>query len=164
IVELSTGQFLAAREHFEGAVELFGPGSSRNEEAYFAQNAQGMLACTLLILGYPLTSLRKADELLAAARRNSDPNAIAINLFGYCFLHLLLRDTSLVAERADQLTSIAAEWGMAFLLIAAMFFRAWATAAVGRSEQGLAQMGQSISDPMFAEAGSTAHMLVVLAE
>jgi class 3 adenylate cyclase/tetratricopeptide (TPR) repeat protein len=165
IVGFSAGQFSAARGHFERAVELFGASSFRSEEAYFAQNAPGILAASLLILGYPATSLSKADELLTAARRGSDPDAIAVNLFGYCMLHLRLRDTRMVAERADELLSIASEYGIAFPLIAAIFFRGWAMAASGRGQEGLAEMRRALTDPRFAGASSsTALMLPALAE
>jgi predicted ATPase len=79
-------------------------------------------------------------------------------------LQLLLRDARMVAERADELLSIASEYGMAFFLIAATFFRGWARAATERGDEGIAEMQRSISDPMFAEASSIAQMLVALAE
>jgi tetratricopeptide (TPR) repeat protein len=140
VVGFATGQFPAAREHFERAVELFGASPSRNEGAYLAQNAPNVLAAVLEILGYPSTALSKADQLLAAARRSSDPNSIATALFSYGMHHVLVCDTRMVAERADELPSIATEHGMAFNLIGATFFRGWAMAAAGRGEEGIAEM------------------------
>jgi predicted ATPase len=70
----------------------------------------------------------------------------------------------MVAERADELLSIATEHGMAFNLIGATFFRGWAMAAAGRGEEGIAEMRRSISDPIVAQASSGALMLVALAE
>ncbi len=164
IVLFSSGQFPAAREHLERTVELFGVGSSRNYGAYFVQSAPHLLVAVLLILGYPLTALGRAHELLPAARRSSDPYSIATALFGDGMHHLLLRDTRMAAERADEMLSIATEHGMAFYLIAATFFQGWAVAAAGRGDEGIAEMHRSISDPMVAEASSTALMLVALAE
>jgi tetratricopeptide (TPR) repeat protein len=164
VVGFATGQFPAAREHFERAVELFGASPFRNLGAYFAQNAPNVLVAILEILGYPSTALSRGYQLLATARRSSDPNSIATALFSYGMHHVFLRDTRKVTERADELLSIATEDGMAFDLIWATFFRGWAMAAAGRGEEGIAEMRQSISDPMVAQALSTALMVVALAE
>ncbi len=164
VVRSITGQFPAAREHLECAVELFGAGPSRNWGAYFAQNAPGLLVGALVILGYPLTALSRAHQLLAAARRSSDPYSVGTALFNDGLHHLLLRDTRMVAEQADELLSIATEHEMPINLIAATFFRGWAMAAAGRGEEGIAEMRRSISDPMVAQASATAMMLVALAE
>ena len=165
VADFCIGRFPAAHEHFEQAVELFGGAPLRNYGAYFAQNASNVLVAVLLILGYPSTALSKADELLGAARRGSDPNAIAINLFSYCMHHLLLRDTRMMAERADELLSVALEHEMRINLLAATFFRGWVIAAAERGEEGIAEMGRSISDPI-ATAGwrSSRFMPPALAE
>ena len=53
---------------------------------------------------------------------------------------------------------------MRIYLMAATFFRGWATAAAGRGEEGIAEMRRSISDQMVGGAVSTSLMLVGLAE
>jgi hypothetical protein len=163
----STGQFPAAREHLERAVELFGVGLSRNVSAFigFAPRvASMMLVAVLVILGYPMTALSRAHELLAAARLPSDPDSLAVPLVADLMHHVLLRDTRMVAERADEMLSLATEHEMPFILQLATFFRGWAMAAGGRSEEGFDQMHRSISDPAFAEAVAAAQLLVALAE
>ena len=160
----STGQLVAARDHFERAIELFGAGPSDYYGAYFAQNAGNVLAAALLILGYPSMALSKADALLSTARRGSDPNSIATHLFSYGIHHLLLRDTRMVEERADELLSVSIENEMRINLLAATFFRGWATAAGGRGEEGIAEMRRSISDRMVYGAALTSLMLVALTE
>ena len=126
VVDYSTGQFLATREHFERAVELFGDDPSDYYGAFYFQTVPNLLVGVLLLLGYPSTAFSKDDELLVAARSSSDPNSIAFNLFSYCFHHLLLRDTRMVAERAEEVVAIAIEHEMRPLQIAAVFFSAGA--------------------------------------
>jgi len=75
---------------------------------------------------------------------------------------LTLRDTRMVAERANEMLSIATEYGMTFYLNLAIFFRGWAVAAAGRGDDGIAEMRRSISDPMVG--GFYLVMLVALAE
>jgi class 3 adenylate cyclase/tetratricopeptide (TPR) repeat protein len=167
LILFSTGRFLAAREHVERAIGLFGPHPflNRNLGYYFTQVAPNALVGVLLFLGYPSTALSKANELLAAARRGSEPNSIAINLFSYGMLHLTLRDTRMMAERADELLAIAIEHEMRLNLISATFFRGWAIAAAGRAEDGIPQMRQSVSDYMAVGVGAVSlAMLHALAE
>jgi class 3 adenylate cyclase/tetratricopeptide (TPR) repeat protein len=163
-VRMASGQFAGARQHFERAVELLGAGPSDYYGAYFAQNSPHMLVGVLIILGYPSTALSRADELLAAARRGSDPNSIAVHLVNYGLLHLMLRDTRTVAERANELIAIAIEHEMRINLLAANFFRGWATAATGRDEEGIGEMRRSVSDLMAAGYWPIAFMLPALAE
>ena len=158
------GKFEEARDHFERAVELFGAGPSRNLGAYFRENAPNILVAVLIVLGRPSTALGRFHDLLAAARRRSDPQSIAIALFSGCMDCLVLRDSRMVAEQADEMLSIATEHEMPVFSIQATFFRGWAMAAAGRGEQGIAAMCRSTSDPKIAQAVSTALMLTALAE
>src|SRR5215469_13699146 len=118
----------------------------------------------LAVLGYLSTALNRADELLAAARRSSDPYRIAVGLVMNGFAHLLIRDTRVAAERADEILSIAIEHEMPFQLMLGTFFRGWAMAAVGRGNEGIAEMRRSISDPRIAETNAAQNMPVDLAE
>jgi class 3 adenylate cyclase/tetratricopeptide (TPR) repeat protein len=162
LVQFLTGQFPPARDNFERAVELFGARSYRSYDASFSQTAPQMVCAVLAVLGYPSTALRKADELLTVVRRSSDPSSIANAMFAYFMERLQLRDTRMVAERADEMLSIATEYGMAFNLNAAVFFRGWAVAAAGRGDDGISEMRRSISDPMVG--GFNLVMFVALAE
>jgi predicted ATPase len=123
-----------------------------------------MLVETMIILGYPLTAFGKGRELLTAARRSSDPYSVAMALFFDGLYHVELRDTSAIAERADELLAITTEHGMAFYSNAATFFRGWAVAAAGRAEAGIAEMRRSISDRMLTQALPSTLMLGALAE
>jgi predicted ATPase len=160
----ASGQFPAAREHLERAVELFGAGPSRNYLALFTQGASYRLVAALAVLGYPSTALRRADELLAAARRTSDPHSIATALVMNGFSYIPLRDTRVASERADEILPFANEHGMLFPLMAGTFFRGWAIAAGGRGDEGIAEMRRSISNPVIAETFGPSTMLVALAE
>ncbi len=54
-------------------------------------------------------ALSRSDELLAAARRSSDPYSMATALHLDSLHYLLARDSPMVAERAKEMLSIAAE-------------------------------------------------------
>jgi hypothetical protein len=78
--------------------------------------------------------------------------------------HIRLRDTRMVAERANELLAIAIEHEMRINLLAATFFRDWAAAATGRDEEGIGEMRRSVSDLMAAGYWPSALMLSALAE
>jgi adenylate cyclase len=80
------------------------------------------------------------------------------------FVHLPLRDTRVVAERADEILSIATDHEIPSYSIYASFFRGWATAAAGRGDEGIAEMRRSLSNPLIADTFSPSMMLVALAE
>jgi predicted ATPase len=161
LVRFRTGQFPAAREHLERSVELFAAGPSRNLGAFFAQAAPGILVSVLSILGYLSTALSRSDEVVAAARRTSDPFSTATALLNDGIFHLGLRDTRVVAERANEILSIATEYEIPRYSFSATFFRGWAMAAAGRGDEGIAEMRRSISDPVRLESVA---ILVALAE
>jgi tetratricopeptide (TPR) repeat protein len=167
LCRFSTGQFLAAREHLERAVELFGEGLSRNVSAFIGlapRVASVMVVNVLVILGYPLTALSRAHELLAAVHLPAEPDSFVAPLLADLMHHVLLRDTRMVAERADEMLSIATEHERLFILQMATFFRGWAMAAAGRAEEGIAEMHRSISSTALSEAVAAAQLLVALAE
>jgi adenylate cyclase len=80
-------------------------------------------------------------------------------------IHLvLLRNTGVVAERAEEILSIATEIEIPHYSISATFFRGWAMAAAGRGGEGIAEMRRSISNPVIAKTLATPSMLLALAE
>jgi tetratricopeptide (TPR) repeat protein len=167
VVGFSTGQFAPAREHFERAVELFGLGPSSSERPYLlavAQVARHLLVSALGRLGLPVTARNRAHEFLADARRSADPISISGGLIGVLIHQLRFRDNRLVAERTDELFSIATAHEMVFELFVASFFRGWAMVAAGRIDEGISEMRRTISHPMFVETLANALFLVAVAE
>jgi predicted ATPase len=119
----------------------------------------------LTILGFPSTSLNRTQEWLIRARHDSDSNSITSDLSTGLMYQIVLRDSRMVAERANELLSLGAEHGIAFYdLILVNFVHGWAKASVGRAEEGIAEMRRSISDPTIAESLMTCTMRVALAE
>ena len=166
LVMFSAGRFGLAREHLERSVALFGSQQSRNfGEASYKQPAAGMLAASLVSLGYPSTGLGKTRDLLAVARQGADPPSITLALFLDAMNHLVLRNSRTAAERGDEMLLIATEHGMQpHRQAQARFFRGRFMAETGRSQEGFAEMRRAVSDPAIAETPPTAPMLSALAE
>jgi adenylate cyclase len=160
------GQFEEARQHCDRAVELVGPPPFRTfAEFEYATRGAGVLAAALLMLGYPATALRKAGDSIAAAERLSDPFQLMYALFISFMVYFNVRDTATVIQRAEELVSLTTEHGMAGYLYQAVFFRGWGMAAVGKADEGIAEMRRALADAK-ASAGSPAFppMLTGLAE
>jgi hypothetical protein len=110
VVGFSIGELPVARGHFELASELFALGFSTGGRPFLssvAQVAPNILTSTLGNLGYPLTAFNRAQEFLTATRRSSDPISISGGLMTVLMHQLRFGDTRLVAERADEMFSIA---------------------------------------------------------
>ena len=147
-VGLATGQFPAAREHPECAIELLDAAPSSGGGTIFPLMVRDLLAAALTILGFLSTALKRNGEWLIHARLESDSNSIASALSSGLMYQIVLRDSHMVAERANELLSLAAEHGVAFYnSIIANFAHGWAKASVGRAEEGMAEMRRIISDP-----------------
>jgi tetratricopeptide (TPR) repeat protein len=165
VVGFATGQFPAAREHLERAVELLRADSSVTDGAIFVQSVPQVYLGTLMILGYLSKAYSKTSEWLAAARSSSDTGSIGDALTAELMHHVLLRDTHMVAERTDEMLAYASEHSVAFYnVVFATFARAWAVASAGRVEEGMAEMRRSLSDPRVAESMIAASMVIALAE
>ena len=149
----SRGQLKAARTHLENAIAFFGPGPFHSfAELLYAQIAAGVRLMTLIALGYPTTALRASRELLTAARQLSDPVSIGYALLRNASVHAWLSSSQAALEHADELLSIDTEDGMEWVHAGATFFRGWAIAIAGRTEEGIAQMRQGISKWDFSGA------------
>jgi class 3 adenylate cyclase/tetratricopeptide (TPR) repeat protein len=162
----AVGQCEAAREHVERAIELFGPGPFRNfSDAYYAQLAAGLRSSVLLILGYPSAALANKQESIAAARRRSDPFSLFAALYSATLNEVLLRDSRTAAKHAEEMLSIASEHGMRMdFQQEVLFFHGWAMSATARGNEGIAEMGRSISHSTLANPPMAATRLATLAE
>src|SRR5216683_3015808 len=149
VQRMTLGQFEKAREHFERAIELFGGRATRRfgQVSASAQSAPLILPHMLLVLGYPITALKRSKDALGTVRQRSGPfifiNATA--LATYILTYVGLRDLRAVAEEVEELAAITAEHDLALHRALAIFCRAWLIADAGRVKEGLGEMERSIA-------------------
>jgi tetratricopeptide (TPR) repeat protein len=145
------GEFAAAREHCEQALELFGSGPCRTFwEAENARYSSFYPVFITALLGYPDTALKRSREALDVARRSSDPVAIAMALQTDAVTNWILRDAGKVLERTEEELAIGTEFGMPLHMFFGTAFRAWALAAQGQPEEGVAKLQVMVEDAMAA--------------
>jgi class 3 adenylate cyclase/tetratricopeptide (TPR) repeat protein len=158
------GQFEKAREHLEGAIELSGSRPIRKfgQVLLMAQLAPFLLAHVLLVLGYPMTALKRSKDALDTARRRSGPYMNSA-LGMYVMTYLGLGDIPAVAEQVEELAAITAEHEIPIIHALATFYRAWLIANAGRVKEGLGEMRRSITRLLGAIA-LVEWLVVALAE
>jgi class 3 adenylate cyclase/tetratricopeptide (TPR) repeat protein len=145
------GEFTAAREHCERALELFGSGPCRTFwEAENARYSSFYPVFVTALLGYPEMALKRSREGLDMARRSSDPVAIAMALQTDAITNWILRDTGKVLERTEEELALGTEFGMPLPMFFGTAFRAWALAAQGQPEEGVAKLQVMVKDAMAA--------------
>jgi len=160
---VNESRFEAAREHFERAIELLGPGPFRNfGEAYFAELAAGMVSVALLQLGYPSTALARKRDSIAAARGRSNPFSLFAALYSGAINFVVLRDSRAAAEYGEEILSIAIEHRMGFQQ-EIKFFHGWAMATGGQGKEGIAEMRRALAESRITDA-PRATLLATIAE
>jgi tetratricopeptide (TPR) repeat protein len=136
-----SGEFSASNEHCERAFELFGPGPYRTFwEAENARWSATLPVWNSIFLGHPDTARNKSEDVLAAARRSSDPASIAQALTVDALANHFLGDAAKVRQRAEEELAIGAEYGMDLHLFLGTLTRGWALAVQGQIEEGTAEM------------------------
>jgi class 3 adenylate cyclase/tetratricopeptide (TPR) repeat protein len=142
------GQFAAARDHFESAIELFDLGTvgTLGQIAAAGQSAEALLAHVLVILGYPGTALVRQRAALAAARRRGTPFGAAIALSLCAIRAAELRDAATVKVYVEELVSVTTEHVIPTYRGIAIFYRGWVIAAGGQTTEGIDEMRRALSE------------------
>ena len=138
------GQFEAARQHLEAAIEFSGARPIRKfgQVSSMVGSAPFVLGLTLVVLGYPVTALKKSKYALETVRQHAQPYMSAAALGVYIMTHLALRDIGAVADQVEELAAITAEHDIALFQSLATFYRAWLMVNAGQVERGLSLMKQ----------------------
>jgi class 3 adenylate cyclase/predicted ATPase len=104
-------------------------------------NSESFIAWTLLLLGQADQALAQSRRALAWARELSHPYTLAFALHVNCVFHQLRGDGAILAERAEELVTLATEHGFPHFVGTGTCFRGWAMLALGGSiEEAISRM------------------------
>src|SRR5262249_22644571 len=112
---LALGQFEKAQKHLESAVEMFGERlpDTVGQILTLGQSAPFLLACSLVVLGYPVKALEISNSALDTGLKRSEPYSIAVTLNAYVLTYdLAFRDISSIADHVRKLVAITADHEM----------------------------------------------------
>jgi predicted ATPase len=186
VIFVRLGDFATARGHLEHGLALY----DRQQHGFLASvygddpgvACLAYLAAALWYLGYPDQALQKSGEALALAQDLSIPYPRALALGIAAWVHLHRREGETAQEYARALVALATEQGFPFWAAEGTVTQGWAWAALGRREEGIAQMRQGLAMAQatgtemarpsylahlagtYGEAGRAAEGLPVLAE
>jgi predicted ATPase len=143
------GTFAPARSHLEHGLALY------HRQRYRAQAIRGGMtdhgvsclshvAWVLWFMGYTDQALLRSQEALALAQELAQPFSLVQALYWSAQLHQFLRDGALTQERAEAAMKLSNVHGFAQQQAQGAFLCGWARAALGRAEEGLAQMRQGL--------------------
>jgi class 3 adenylate cyclase/predicted ATPase len=134
------GEWRAARGYFERALYL--PAPARLEADFYMGDprvlAAGLLATTLLFLGYADQARSQIKQAIAVAHDRPSPKAVIGTIAGW--LHLLLREPQSVLDYAERNIALASQYGFHWELAFSTLQRGWARAHLGQPDQGVAEL------------------------
>ena len=109
-------------------------------------------ARVLWVMGYPDRALARAREVVALARRIGHPESLGFaNLFG-AFIHQLLNEPVESLAYSDAVFTISRERPVATTLAWGSSVHGWALGAVGRMDEGIAELRESLAGQLAAGA------------
>ena len=101
--------------------------------------ALSFLALTLWLLGYPTAAPEMTGEAVGRARGLGHPMSLAFALSYGAMLQLCHRDPEAAHELADEARRMAMEHGFRYWSALGSTYRGIAQAALGRTEEGIAE-------------------------
>jgi class 3 adenylate cyclase len=163
------GEFGPAWESFRQAIDLWDIGKARAEILVYGEDPSVLCRAygswLLWFLGYPEESTAWIGQALADAQGLSNPFICAMTLGLASALDVHRGESVQALERADASSILSAKYGFPQWTAYAMMCRGWARAALGRADDGIAEMEQGWADwqALGAKLGTT-HATVRLAD
>jgi predicted ATPase/class 3 adenylate cyclase len=136
-------------DHLERAIASFESQDHRARRFRLGNNpgiaAFTTSALTLWMLGFPDRALERANRAVTLATELEHPFTLAYALFHTGFLHLWRREPELVRDRAVGLLDVADEHELHIWTALGTCLLGAAKTGLGRSEEGLAEIGEGIA-------------------
>ena len=141
-VLLDRGKLIAAREHFEQALDRYDPERLRPVMARFGlfdPKALGLaqLAHALCILGYPDRALAAAEDAIEHAHALGDALNLTTVMYSGGITLLLRRDYDAAHRHAERMLALAGEHGLPAYADLAAEHRGMALVGLGVLDEGL---------------------------
>ncbi|MFZ0602871.1 MAG: AAA family ATPase [Roseiarcus sp.] len=141
MISFHLGRFQSSHDRFEKLAERGEYRGRYHSEVYGIDPrvlCRGYISHCDWHLGYPIRSLKVAEEGLAAARENSHPFSIVLALNYLAMLHQFRREADAALSAAAEARNICAEYRFDYYGAWSGVVRAWAIAESGELDEGLA--------------------------
>jgi predicted ATPase len=161
------GQFQSARDWLEKSAQAGEHGGHHHSEVYginMSVFCRAYMSHSDWHLGYPVRSLKIAEEGLALAREISHPISIALALNYLAMLHQFRREPESALKAAAESRDICTEYRFDYYGAWSSLVRAWAIAESGQLDEGLEAYDAALEDFRRTNAGlRISHHLGLLA-
>jgi class 3 adenylate cyclase/predicted ATPase len=113
--------------------------------------APAILALVKVALGRPDEAVKFSEEAIRRARQLNQPFMLAQTLWNVAGLHFHLRDPQATSKLADEIITLAEQYGFREWLAQGHLLRGWATRELGQTDQGLTKLeaGSSPTATLF---------------
>ncbi|MRR50601.1 MAG: hypothetical protein EG825_06750 [Rhodocyclaceae bacterium] len=161
------GEFIPARKHIEGALELYHPSNHERHITAFGEDggvtAHSYLSWILWFLGFPDQAQRASTQALELARQIDHPFSLAYALTFAALLRCRLRQPEEARALAEETLALAKRHDFPLWQIGANLSSGWALAMQSRNE-GAEIVRQCAESTRAAMGGVRLIALVPLAE
>jgi class 3 adenylate cyclase/predicted ATPase len=144
------GRFAASRSHLEEVLALYDPNSDQSpvHQAEVPPHilSQAYLGNALFCLGFADQALARSNAAIAEARNLAHPPSLAFSSMMGARLLSLVGDTAVLAERVDQLVTLATEQGFPFWRAQGMIYRGWVKVKNGDVTEGISLLRSGSAD------------------
>jgi predicted ATPase len=149
VTDYLLGRFSASRAALEQSLVLFDP-TQRSFYATLSANdtrvtVMTFLSRALIALGYLDQGKLMAQEAIAEARELSHPFTLGYALHWMVLGAWGVEPSPSLLQRAEELNALAHEQNFPFLVSGATIYHGWCMAALGREQQGIAQLTHGLS-------------------
>ena len=156
LISFHLGQFQSSRDRLEKLAEGGEYRGRYHSEVYGIDTrvlCHGYISHCDWHLGYPVRSLKIAEEGLALAREISHPFSIALALNYLAMLHQFRREADAALNAAVEARNICAEYRFDYYGAWSSLVRAWAIAESGQLDEGLAAYDAALEEFRRTSAG-----------
>jgi predicted ATPase len=165
-----TGDFEAVRTHVDQGIAIYVPRLHHSLASLHGGRDPGVAqrsgsAVSLWLLGYPDQALQRCQEGIALARELAHTTSLVFALIFDAMVHQHRRESQHTRQQAQTAVALATEQELAQWLVWGTALRGWALVEQGESEEGIAQLRQSIAGWRAIAAGAlTPYFLALLAD
>jgi predicted ATPase len=156
LISFHLGEFQSGRERLKRSADAGECRGRYHSEVYginMSVFCRAYISHCDWLLGYPVRSLKVAEEGLALARDISHPFSIALALNYLGMLHQFRRESCAALKAAVEAHDICAEYRFDYYGAWSSLVRAWAIAECGQLEEGLAAYDAALEDFRRTSAG-----------
>src|SRR5262245_31220010 len=146
---LDIGKCTQALEHLGEATKLYEKYRNHRYTVFIGHDCKVVSECfaarALWALGYPDRALAKVNDALALARDLSHPQTLVVAAHFASQLHQLRGEPLPAHERAEEVITLADEYGLELWLAFGNINYGWAEFELGNTEKGIQQMRQGLA-------------------